>query len=250
MKKPSDSSNADYDIGDLLGLGSQSVRKNYYPALQAADAACLRGETERSVAQYRVKFSGDRWRWMRSDAVVVERDRAGAPLRMVGTQADITDAFRKAETNARSSATGITDAFRKAGNDSGDSFKSSLSGMVSAAGDSGGQAGLGFIDGFAPRIASLGSKAGPIGAALAGTAALGLAAGTLLADNVIKATEAFEAILNRHARAVEAARIISEGLVRTLAAEIRSQRGVPNAYGATGQATPTDGSAVAFSRSA
>jgi PAS domain S-box-containing protein len=34
MKKPSDSNNADYDIGDLLGLGSQSVRKNYYPALQ------------------------------------------------------------------------------------------------------------------------------------------------------------------------------------------------------------------------
>ena len=35
MKKPSDSSDADYDIDDLLGLGSQSVRKNYYPALQA-----------------------------------------------------------------------------------------------------------------------------------------------------------------------------------------------------------------------
>ena len=34
MKKPSDSSDAEYDIGDLLGLGSQSVRKNYYPALQ------------------------------------------------------------------------------------------------------------------------------------------------------------------------------------------------------------------------
>lgn len=73
-----------------------------------------------------------------------------------------------------------------------------------------------------------------------------------VADRIalIRATEAFEAILGRHARAVEAARVISEGLVKTLAAEIRSQRGVPNAYGATGQATPTDGSAVAFSRSA
>lgn len=67
---------------------------------------------------------------------------------------------------------------------------------------------------------------------------------------LFKATEAFEAILERHARAVEAARIISEGLVRTLAAEIRHQRGVPNAYGATGQATPSDASAVAFNRSA
>lgn len=34
MKKPSDSTDTDYGIGDLLGLGSQSVRKNYYPALQ------------------------------------------------------------------------------------------------------------------------------------------------------------------------------------------------------------------------
>ena len=34
IKKPSDSQNAGYDVGDLLGLSSQSVRKNYYPALQ------------------------------------------------------------------------------------------------------------------------------------------------------------------------------------------------------------------------
>jgi len=33
MKKPSDTA-GDYNIGDLLGLGSHSVRKNYYPALQ------------------------------------------------------------------------------------------------------------------------------------------------------------------------------------------------------------------------
>ncbi|WP_418140757.1 ATP-binding protein [Marinobacter sp. MA] len=38
MKKPSDKQDGEndggYGIGDLLGLGSQSVRKNYYPALQ------------------------------------------------------------------------------------------------------------------------------------------------------------------------------------------------------------------------
>ncbi|MBD3641206.1 MAG: response regulator [Marinobacter sp.] len=34
MKKPSDQQDTGYGIGDLLGLGSQSVRKNYYPALQ------------------------------------------------------------------------------------------------------------------------------------------------------------------------------------------------------------------------
>ncbi|KEF30654.1 Sensory box histidine kinase/response regulator [Marinobacter nitratireducens] len=34
MKKPSEEQDSGYGIGDLLGLGSQSVRKNYYPALQ------------------------------------------------------------------------------------------------------------------------------------------------------------------------------------------------------------------------
>jgi len=34
MKKPSESPDSGFGVGDLLGLGSQSVRKNYYPALQ------------------------------------------------------------------------------------------------------------------------------------------------------------------------------------------------------------------------
>lgn len=67
---------------------------------------------------------------------------------------------------------------------------------------------------------------------------------------LVKATEAFEAVLSRHARSVEAARIVSEGLVRTIAAEVASQRGAPSAYGASGQANAGDGRAVAFNRTA
>lgn len=67
---------------------------------------------------------------------------------------------------------------------------------------------------------------------------------------LIKATEAFEAVLSRHARSVEAARIVSEGLVRTIAAEVASQRGSPSAYGASGHAHAGDGRAVAFNRTA
>ena len=67
---------------------------------------------------------------------------------------------------------------------------------------------------------------------------------------LVKATEAFEAVLSRHARAVEAARVISEGLVKTIAAEVAGQRGVPSAYGASGQAHAGDGRAVAFNRKA
>lgn len=67
---------------------------------------------------------------------------------------------------------------------------------------------------------------------------------------LVRATEAFEAVLSRHARAVEAARIVSEGLVRTIAAEVAGQRGAPSAYGATGKANAGDGRAVAFNRQA
>lgn len=65
---------------------------------------------------------------------------------------------------------------------------------------------------------------------------------------LIQATEAFDAVLARHARAVEAARIISEGLVKTIAAEVASQRGAPSAYGASGQANHGDARAVAYNR--
>jgi hypothetical protein len=67
---------------------------------------------------------------------------------------------------------------------------------------------------------------------------------------LIRATEAFEAVLSRHSRAVEAARVVSEGLVQTIAAEVAGQRGSPSAYGASGRANTGDSRAVAFNRQA
>lgn len=67
---------------------------------------------------------------------------------------------------------------------------------------------------------------------------------------LIEATKAFERILGHHARVVEAARTVSEGLVKTIAAEIADQRGNPTAYGASGQANAADGRAVALNRTA
>lgn len=67
---------------------------------------------------------------------------------------------------------------------------------------------------------------------------------------LVRATEAFEAVLSRHAKAVEAARVISEGLVKTIAAEVAGRRGAPSAYGASGRANEGDSRAVAFNRTA
>lgn len=67
---------------------------------------------------------------------------------------------------------------------------------------------------------------------------------------LIKATQRFEIILASHARAVEAARVISEGLVRTIAAEVAGARAMGAGYGASGHAHQGDGRAITLNRSA
>ena len=60
-----------------------------------------------------------------------------------------------------------------------------------------------------------------------------------------RATEAFDAVLARQTRAVEAARFVTEGLVRAIAEEVASQRQKGASYGSGGRATPT-GAATAI----
>lgn len=67
---------------------------------------------------------------------------------------------------------------------------------------------------------------------------------------LIKATEAFEAVLAIHARTVEAARSISEGLVRTIAQEVAGARALGVGYGASGAAHSGDSRAVTLNRTA
>lgn len=67
---------------------------------------------------------------------------------------------------------------------------------------------------------------------------------------LIEATRKFETILAKHARAVEAARVISEGLVRTIAAEVAGARALGSGYGASGHAHQGDGRAITLNRSA
>lgn len=51
---------------------------------------------------------------------------------------------------------------------------------------------------------------------------------------LVRATEAFDAVLARQGRALEAARTVTEGLVRCIAEEVASQRSKATVYGATG----------------
>lgn len=76
---------------DAQSLFQARVHPDDFPALQAADAACISGETMHSTFEYRVRFPNDEWRWMRSDAIIAEHDKQGTALRMIGVQSDVTD---------------------------------------------------------------------------------------------------------------------------------------------------------------
>lgn len=59
---------------------------------------------------------------------------------------------------------------------------------------------------------------------------------------LIRATEAFDAVLARQERAVGAAKTVTEGLVRTIAEEVARQRQKGVSYGANGTQTPNTAS--------
>jgi hypothetical protein len=69
-------------------------------------------------------------------------------------------------------------------------------------------------------------------------------------DRLADASRAFEAILSRHAIGLEAARTLTEGLVRTIAMEVASARAPAAGYGASGGAMAGDVSAVTLNRKA
>lgn len=71
-----------------------------------------------------------------------------------------------------------------------------------------------------------------------------------LKQALISATERFDETLAVHSEAIEAARRISEGLVRTIASEVASNRAMGTGYMASGHAASGDGRAVALDRKA
>lgn len=55
---------------------------------------------------------------------------------------------------------------------------------------------------------------------------------------LVRATEAFDAVLARQGRALEAAKTVTEGLVRAIAEEVASKRNTGAGYGRGGVAAP------------
>lgn len=84
----------DDPITDTQAYFLSRIHPDDLPILSKADADCIAGRTPRSTSEFRVQTGQDGWHWMRSDAVVVERDAEGRALRMVGAQTDVNDLRR------------------------------------------------------------------------------------------------------------------------------------------------------------
>jgi hypothetical protein len=65
-----------------------------------------------------------------------------------------------------------------------------------------------------------------------------------------QASEAFEAVLARHARAIEAARTVTEGVVRAIAEEVARTRSAGTGYGPGAQAAAAQATAITLNRRA
>lgn len=82
------------DCSDPYGTLLDRVHPDDRAVLTDAQNACVDGSQARADARFRIGKAGDDWRWIQSDAVVVERREDGRALRMVGTQMDITESMR------------------------------------------------------------------------------------------------------------------------------------------------------------
>jgi DICT domain-containing protein len=71
-----------------------------------------------------------------------------------------------------------------------------------------------------------------------------------LRTSLMRSTEAFDAVLARQGRALEAARTITEGLVRAIAEEVATQRSSGSGYGPAAQAQGGDARAITLNKRA
>jgi protein-histidine pros-kinase len=78
-----------------IGLGAKAWLALVHPddveATQRRVSAHLRGETPDCQAEFRLRVKGGDWVWMLTRGRVVQRDKDGKALRMVGTHRDITE---------------------------------------------------------------------------------------------------------------------------------------------------------------
>lgn len=81
----------DADIGNESTEWSSRVHPEDMPSVMDALQAHLEGRTASVVVEFRMRRKAGDWGWTQGRGMLVSRDAAGQPLRLVGTNTDITD---------------------------------------------------------------------------------------------------------------------------------------------------------------
>ena len=104
---------SDGEIGDTPDEWSKRVHPEDLEATMATIEEHLDGTTPHYVNEHRVQCKDGSWKWTLSRGMVVERDAEGNPVRMIGTQSDISErkqaeeALRASEVHTRQILDGL-----------------------------------------------------------------------------------------------------------------------------------------------
>ena len=79
------------EIGNRFSEWSSRVHPEDLHALKAAIQEHIQGRTAFAAMEYRMQCKDGRWLWMLGRGMIVSRDAEGRPLRLVGTNADISE---------------------------------------------------------------------------------------------------------------------------------------------------------------
>jgi diguanylate cyclase (GGDEF)-like protein/PAS domain S-box-containing protein len=82
---------ADSEIGNSANEWIQRLHPDDAPGVMAALQPYLDGQAGSATVEYRMLCKDGGWQWTLGRGMVVERDAEGKPLRMIGTNADITE---------------------------------------------------------------------------------------------------------------------------------------------------------------
>jgi len=86
-----------YEFPQDFASWAARVHPEDLPTAEAGIKAHLSGESDRFDIEFRFKRKDESWMWIQGRGKIVERDEAGAPLRMIGTHTDITERKRVEE---------------------------------------------------------------------------------------------------------------------------------------------------------
>jgi diguanylate cyclase (GGDEF)-like protein/PAS domain S-box-containing protein len=85
---------ASYEAGTHIHSWREHVHPDDLPAVRAVIRRYLKGEITSHRLEYRMQHKHDSWVWMVSRGMLATRTPAGAPLRLIGTNTDITERKR------------------------------------------------------------------------------------------------------------------------------------------------------------